>query len=189
MSPVFRSWAAKSNPRNAAPAERSVDGTAAMLVSAGLVLVAFGAGLAPVVMIGILGLLVVLVGLLLLVIGLTRIREDHGATQLRDGIGRALGILAGFAIAMSALESTSLVLQHKLAARHWPYSHELTPTILILAIALWLLVPSLAVGAIYLRTGWPRRRLAGWWFLIFSSQPAAVLIFIMFAASGAPLTA
>ena len=160
------------------------------LAALGIATIIFGAALSPVVMLALLGLLVTIFGGVVLAIAVANVQEEHETTPLTDGIGRLLGIIAGVGVAAVALTSTVLAAQHTVATTvRWMKTPDVSPRVLVLTIGLGLLVPSLTVAAIHLRTGWPLRRLVGWWLLTFSAQPSAVLVFMYFVAKGAPLTA
>lgn len=162
----------------------------AIIAAAGLILVVIGAGLAPVVMLGIIGLPAMFGGVVMFGVALDRVWENHGATRRTDALGHLLVILASLGIGASALQSTMVAAQYAIARNpRLPQVRPLPAGTLALTIVAWLLVPTFAAGAIFLRTGWRGRRLAVWWLLTFSAQPAAVLTFVAFAASGAPLTA
>jgi hypothetical protein len=162
----------------------------AIIAAAGLILVVLGAGIAPVVMLGIIGLPAMIAGVVMFGVAVDRVWVDHGASRGTDALGHFLVILASLGIGASALQSTMVTANYAIARNpRLPQLRALPAGTLALTIAAWLLVPTIVAGAIFLRTGWRGHRLAVWWLLTFSAQPAAVLTFIAFAASGAPLTA
>ncbi len=161
-----------------------------IIAAAGLILIVVGAGVGPVVMLGVLGFPAIAAGMVMFGVGVDRVWEHHGATRSTDALGHLLVILASLGIGASALQSTMIASTYAIAMNpRLPQRGEVRAGAVAVTVVAWILVPSVTALAIYLRTGWRGRRLAIWWLLTFAAQPAAVLTFIAFAAGGAPLTA
>jgi hypothetical protein len=158
------------------------------LAAVGIACIVLGAGLSHLPMLGLLGLPLVLGGGGVLTIAITRAREDDGMPRLRNAVGLLLEVPAGFGVMLCALYSTGLAWKYLLGIqRSGTGIYRVDAKDLAMAAMAWFLIPSFVTLGIYLRTGWDSVRLLGWWVLTFSSQPAAVLCFMVFASS-APLS-
>jgi hypothetical protein len=156
----------------------------------GVALIALGAGLEPLTMMGLVGLPLLLVGGGLLTSAATGARGEADVPRWKNALGVLLEIGAGFGLLVSALYSASLAWKHQLGfQRPGTALYRVSAHEVIVAIVLWLVLPTLLTLGIRLRTQWEVSRLLGWWVLTLAAPLAAVLSFLVLAASGAPLSA
>ena len=159
------------------------------LAAAGIACIALGSGASHLPMIGLVGLPLMLVGWLLLTSGLMRAGADGTTTRSRDVAGQILGAAGAFGVMVCAAYSTGLVWRYLLGAqRPGAAVYRVETGDVVLAVVAWFALPSLVALGMRLRTAWAAGRLLGWWVLVFSAQPAAVVVFLVVAA-GAPLSA
>ena len=155
-----------------------------------LACIVLGAATSHVPMVGLLGLPLALVGGALLAAVATSARGRRDRSVGTESVGMLLEVLGCVGLASSALMSSGLAWHREMGLRGPSATiHEIDELDLVLAAAAWLLLPTLIVAGLSLRTRWNPRLLVRWWLMTFAAQPAAVLLFLLLAATGAPLSA
>jgi hypothetical protein len=160
------------------------------LAAFGLACIVVGAPLSHGAMIGLLGLPLTLVGGAMLAVAAANAGEASDVPRGASFVGMLLSVFAAVGVAVAAHLSTGLSSKQRLGElRPTATIYDVDAADLALAAVAWLVLPSLLTLGLALRTRWPAGRLARWWLLTFSAQPAAMACFLVLAWAGMPLSA